>query len=285
MISLLLAIVAAILNAFSAVWQRKANRDEAQERAFGASLLMHLLSNRVWLLGAGAMVASFLVQATALAYGPLSVVEPVLVLELPLALVLGSAVLRRPLQRRDWWLSAAMAAGLALLIAVLDPHGGDARHISTGLAIGATLATMAGVVVLCVAATRARGRVRSALFGAAAGSGFGLTAALIKLSVAQLDANGAAALFSAWETYGFALTGLASVGLVQAALNAGTLVSAQPGITLLDPLVSVLWGTVVTDESTRTGPVLLLAVVGAATIVVAAIWLARATLRVQVGTT
>jgi hypothetical protein len=144
---------------------------------------------------------------------------------------------------------------------------------------------VAGVLALCVAGARASGRGRSALFGVAAGSGFGLTAALIKLSMAQLDAHGAAGLFSAWETYAFALSGLASVALVQAALNAGTLVSAQPGITLLDPLVSVLWGTVVADEQTRTGPVLVLAGLGAVIIGAGAVWLARATARVQVGTT
>jgi hypothetical protein len=71
--------------------------------------------------------------------------------------------------------------------------------------------------------------------------------------------------------------GVASLGLVQAALNAGTLVAAQPGITLLDPLVSLLWGTVVIGEHTRTGPILVLAGLGAAVIAAGAVLLARVT--------
>ena len=53
------------------------------------------------------------------------------------------------------------------------------------------------------------------------------------------------------------------------------LVAAQPGITLLDPLVSLLWGTVVLGESTRTGPILLLAALGALAIVTGVLVLVR----------
>jgi len=79
-----------------------------------------------------------------------------------------------------------------------------------------------------------------------------------------------------------AVFGIASLGLVQAALNAGTLVAAQPGITLLDPLVSLLWGTVVIGEQTRSGPVLGLAGLGAALIIAGAVLLARVTGRTAI---
>jgi hypothetical protein len=169
-----------------------------------------------------------------------------------------------------------MAGGLALFIIVLNPHGGDAEHVPVGLALISTGATAVGIAAMVVAGRAARSlRVRTALYGAAAGSGFGLTASLIKVAVTHLSANGAAALFETWETYGLAVSGVASVVLVQAALHTGTLVDAQPGITLFDPLVAVLWGTVVLDESTSTGPVLLLAVVGFGIIVAAVFALAR----------
>jgi hypothetical protein len=117
----------------------------------------------------------------------------------------------------------------------------------------------------------------AALFGVAAGSGFGLTASLIKVSVTRLTKQGLGSMLTSWETYGFAVAGVASVILVQAALHAGTLVAAQPGITLLDPLVSLLWGTVVLGETTRTGPILLLAALGALCIVTGVLILVRST--------
>jgi hypothetical protein len=276
-VSLLLAVLAAGCNAVSSVMQRKANRDEAQQREFGAELLLRLLVRPAWLVGLVALIASFLLQATALALGPLSAVEPVLVLELPLALVLGSYVLRHPIRHRDWAAAAVMAAGLALLVAVLDPSRGDAEHISTPLALAATGATAGGVVALVALARSGPRRSQAAIYGVAAGSGFGLTASLMKLAVARLSADGPAGLFAAWETYAMVVFGIASLGLVQAALNAGTLVAAQPGITLLDPLVSLLWCTVVIGEQTRTGPVLVLAALGAGLIAGGALFLARVT--------
>jgi len=281
-VSLTLAVLAAACNAVSSVLQRKANRDEAEQREFGAALLLHLLRRPAWLLGFAALIASFLLQATALAHGTLSEVEPILVLELPLTLVLGAYVLKYPVRHRYWLVAAGMGAGLALLIVGLDPSGGDAAHISTPLALVATAGTVGGVVALVMAARSGPARSRAALYGVAAGSGFGLTASLMKLAVAQLSADGPAGLFSAWETYAMAVFGIASLGLVQAALNAGTLVAAQPGITLLDPLVSLLWGTVVIGEQTRSGPVLGLAGLGAALIIAGAVLLARVTGRTAI---
>jgi drug/metabolite transporter (DMT)-like permease len=277
MVSLVLAVLAAGCNALSSVMQRKANRDEAEQREFGLALLLHLFTRPAWLVGLAALTASFLLQATALGLGQLSAVEPILVLELPLALILGAYVLKRPIRHRYWLVAAVMAAGLALLVAVLDPSGGDAQHISTPLALVATAATLAGVGALVLAARSGPARSRGALYGVAAGSGFGLTASLMKLAVARLSADGPAGLFSAWETYAMVVFGIASLALVQAALNAGTLVTAQPGITLLDPLVSLLWGTVVIGEHTRTGPILVLAGLGAVAIAAGAVVLGRVT--------
>jgi hypothetical protein len=274
-VALLLAVLAAGCNALSSVLQRKANLEESPERPFGIELLVHLVLRRAWLLGGLSMIASFLLQAVALNLGTLTAVEPVLVLELPLTLMLGAVVLGRPLPARDRSSALVMAFGLALFIAVLRPSAGEEGNIGAAAAVAATVLTLAGIAVVVLVGQFGPRRGRAALFGVAAGSGFGLTASMIKVSVTRLSESGPGALFSTWETYGVAVVGVTSVVLVQAALHAGTLVAAQPGITLLDPLVSLLWGTVVLGESTRTGPVLALAGLGAGAIAVAALALAR----------
>ncbi|TAM85599.1 MAG: hypothetical protein EPN43_11320 [Jatrophihabitans sp.] len=140
----------------------------------------------------------------------------------------------------------------------------------------AVFGTFGGIAGTVVAGRLGPRRWRAAWFGVAAGSGFGLTACLIKLSMTQLQDGGVAGLLTAWQTYGFVACGIGSVILVQAALHAGTLVAAQPGITLFDPLVSLLWGTIVLDEHTRTsGPALAFAVLGAALMVAPVFVLAR----------
>ena len=268
-----LAVLAAACNALSIVLQRKVNRDESQERAFGFSYLVHLVTRPVWLIGLAALTLSFLLQAFSLSLGALSVVQPVLVLDLPFALVLGAAVLRYRLRPFVWLSGTAMAGGLALMITALDPHGGHAGTLSTPTIIGAGGAALVGISVLVVAGWTGPGWVRGALLGAAAGSGFGLTAALMKTAVARVPSHGVVGIFTAWETYAMVVTGVASLALAQAALSAGTLLTAQPGITLMDPLVSLLWGTLVAGEHTRMGGALVLAVIGAGLIVGAAMYL------------
>lgn len=273
--SLLIAAAAAGCNAFSSVLQRKANREQPAGRRFGVALLAHLAVQPAWLAGIGAMIASFLLQATALSIGTLSAVEPVLVIELPLTLILSSWILRHSLPPRDWATAAAMAGGLALFIAALAPSGGDAEHVTELVVTVATAATVVAVGLTATFAHFGPDRSRAAVFGAAAGAGFGLTASLMKIAVTRLSNNGLVSLLQTWETYGTIVAGLGSVVLVQAALHAGTLVAAQPGITLLDPLISLLWGTVVVGETTRRGLALIPAVAGAAVIVVAVIVLSR----------
>ena len=260
--SLFLAAIAAGCNSLSSVLQRKVNI-EAHERHFGPHLLAELLRRPLWLLALLAMTASFLLQAAALATGTLSSVEPVLAIELPLTLIFGGLFLAHRVAPREWLAAAVLAAGLALFIAVLDPSGGDARRAPLWLVVIAVTGTLGGIAAIAAIGQFGPRRWRAALFGVAAGSGFGLTASLIKLSMARLQDGGVVGLFTAWETYGFVLTGVGSVILVQAALHAGTLVAAQPGITLLDPLVSLLWGTIILNESTRGGPILVLAALGA----------------------
>jgi drug/metabolite transporter (DMT)-like permease len=63
--------------------------------------------------------------------------------------------------------------------------------------------------------------------------------------------------------------------LTQSALNAGRLVAAQPGISLMDPIISVLWGVLVFGEQVRSGIFILPELLCAALIVVASVALAR----------
>jgi hypothetical protein len=118
-------------------------------------------------------------------------------------------------------------------------------------------------------------RARAAAYGAAAGSGFGLTASLMKVAITALEDGGVSRLLTTWETYAAATAGVCSVVLVQAALHAGTLVAAQPGLTLMDPLVSVAWGVGVLGEHVRLGVALVFAVLGAAIVAAAVLVLAR----------
>ena len=97
LLAYLCAALAAGGNALANVMQRKASLQEAPDRPFGPRLLLDLVHRPSWLLGFGGLVASFGMQALALGLGPLSAVETIITLELPLILLAASRVFdRRP---------------------------------------------------------------------------------------------------------------------------------------------------------------------------------------------
>lgn len=251
-LSYLLAVVAATVNATSNVLQRKADREEPPHLAMSFRLVLDLVHRPVWLAGFGAVILSFVITAAALDHGALAVVQPILVLELPLTLLLATRTLGARLGRREWGASLAMVAGLGGMLAVLAPGSGHTNRVDGlewGLAAGATAAAAVAAVAFSRTGSRTR---RAALLGVGSGILFGLTAAFMKGMTGAL-VHGFGHIFVVWQTYAMAACGAAALFLAQNALQAGRLLVAQPGITLCDPAVGMLWGIIVFDEAPRGG--------------------------------
>jgi hypothetical protein len=62
---------------------------------------------------------------------------------------------------------------------------------------------------------------------------------------------------------------------MQWALHTGPLLASQPGFTLMDPVVSILWGVLVYNEVTRSGGWLVLSVAGMGALALGVLMLAR----------
>jgi drug/metabolite transporter (DMT)-like permease len=296
MLTYLLAVLAACANATSSVLQRKANRKAPQRQNLSPKLIWSLAHQPVWFGGILAIIAGFLLQASALGSGELAVVEPVLVLELPATLILASWVFRTRMHKREWAATVAMSAGLAGVLYFLTPRGGQTQHVSwytwlTG--IGVNLAFVAGMVAWGRRGPAGRRQSenkpggnkgssaqQAAVLAVAAGAAFGLTAALMK-GMADTYAQGWGALFTSWELYGMIATGVLGFFLLQSAMNAGQLIAAQPGLTLTDPLVSILWGVLAFHERIRGGWHAALAVACGLVMAFAVVMLARSPLLSQ----
>jgi hypothetical protein len=276
-LSPVLAALAAAGNAAGAVLQRKAAL-QVQDVEFGRGVLVRLVHMRVWLAGIFAMVAAFALHATALNLGELSAVEPIIALELPLSLLFASWTFASRLGRLEWASTITMTGGVIVVLAALSPTPGRPTGVSHATYVLAGSGTAGTVGALCVLGRLGGGPLRTACYGAAAGTSFGLTASLVKESVTQLSSRGLFGLVSTWQTYAAISFGVLGVVLVQAAMHAGLLVAAQPGITLMDPLVSTLWGVLVFDEQTRGGLYLWIAAVGAIAMLASVLVLAHSPL-------
>jgi hypothetical protein len=256
--AILLSVVASLCTATSSICQRTgASRDDAE--GFDLRLLWRLARRPVWLLGLASMMLGFAFQVSALHFGPLALVQPILALELLfvfayMAFPGRSRVAVRP---RDWLAAVAMSAGIGSCLGVASPSGGrlDAPA-SLWWPVG--LVTL-GLVALALTfiygpprrhvASRPR---RAAVLGAATGISWGFVAAVIKELSSRLG-EGISAVTTGWPLYVLIVTGAATLVLSSHALAAGPLAASQPGFTILDPLWASLLGLLLFDEHVKTG--------------------------------
>lgn len=253
LISALFALLAAVGNATGTVLQRLGARTVPPGDAFSVRIVRHLVRSPAWLGGIAIVVGAAACQALALTLGSLSLVQPILVTELPFTLLVASAVSRRRLPAVGWAASVMVAAGLGMALAAASPHGGH-TDVSPGMWT-LTLLTTGGAMALCVAAAlpRPRGKARAAFFSSASAIGYALTATLMKSATTTFDEHGGGAFLASWQTYGFVAAGACSLFLLANAMESGPLIASQPALTLGEGLVSLALGILVYGERVRTG--------------------------------
>ena len=252
-VSIVLAVLAAVSNAFGTVFQRRAALEVPQARGLRLSLMWDLIRTPVWLLGIVAVIASAILQAAALATGLLALVQPIFALELPCALLISGIMFRRPLNRFGWISVACVVIGLGTALFAAAPSGGTSQA-PFDLWVLALACCGGTVIVLCALALPLPvSRRRAALLGLATAITYSLTAALMKSATDTLSTSGAGAFFTAWQTYAFAAAGASGLFLLENAMQAGPLIASQPALTLGDGLISLSLGVVLYDEVVRTG--------------------------------
>jgi drug/metabolite transporter (DMT)-like permease len=232
------ALLAALCNAVSVTTRHVASVADPH-RAAGWRLIIYLLRNPMWLLGWAVQAGAFVFQALALHNGEVSVVQPLLVIELVITLVLRRVWIRQAVRPAAWSGGALACLGLAVFLAVSEPQGGQLTPASRHWAV-AIIACAAGVAVLMALGRLGGSGLRAALWGAAAATAWALIAVFIKATTDTITQFGVGGMFTHWPVYALAVSGLTGVLLEQWALQAGPLRVSQPFLVIVDPLVSII---------------------------------------------
>ncbi|MER6083260.1 DMT family transporter [Streptomyces sp. NPDC001833] len=260
-LAVLFAVLGAVSNAAGTAFQRKA-ASTVPGRS-GVRLLLVLMRRPAWAVGIAGVAGAAVFQALALVNGPMALVQPLFMLELPFALLIAVPLMHRTPSPEGWRTIAVVVAGLALLLASAAPSGGRQQASMQRWipVLALTLGAIAVTVLLVRSSSSPLFRAAALATGAAIGNA--LTAALMKSATGRLADDGLAAFLTAWQTYGFAATGITALLLLENSLQAGPLVASQPALTIGDAAVSLLLGVTLFDESVRTGWWLLPEVAGA----------------------
>lgn len=275
MIAVVFAVLAAAANALASVLQRRAAK-AAPASSFSPSLILEVLRDPVWLGGIGALIAAFVFQAAALSEAGLALIQPILAAELPFTMILIGWLPPRGLMRVPWAGVGALTLGLGVLLGGASPTEGDEAPSTTAWVI-AVAATFGLAALLVAAAWSIPGPTRAVLLGVTTSLGFALTAAFMK-TVTEKFEGGVVAVLTTWHLYAMALTGLASLMLLQSALHSGSLVAVQPALTVTDPVASIVFGVAMFGEHLRAGPWLVAEVAGVLLILLGSIGIARSPL-------
>ncbi len=247
------ALLAAGSNGLATVLQRRAALTVPLAKGFSAALIVSLARSPVWLAGIGAVICSACFQALALVDGALSVVQPIFVLELPIALLIAGVMLRRPLPRRGWLGVGCIVVGVGSALAAADPSAG-ARQAPMDRWIPALVVCVAVAGALVgTALRRPAGKARAACFAGATAIGYALTAALMKTATYAWETGGPGRFFLSWQTYAFAAAGVGALFMLENALQSGPLAASQPVLTIGDALLSISLGISLYREHIRTG--------------------------------
>ena len=267
-VGIVVALAAAVSNAFAIVLQAGEARRAPEAQAGRPGLIAGLMRRPRWLAGTGLMVLSWPLQVLALAFAPITVVQPMLATSQLVLLGVARVRLGEQAGRRGLAAVVAIVAGVAAVVWAAP------RHSVTDASAGRLAQPMAVVGALALAAyilARARPQIRlAAVLGA------GLAYAWVDFADKLLSNDislGRWGLALIWLIVILAVGALAlleeNTALTrQPAINVGPVVGAvqQPLPVLMALWAGVeVWGA----SAPKTGPLiggLALVVIGAATL-------------------
>jgi len=239
------ALVSALFGGLGVVLQQKGAMSAPP--AGSARFVAAILRTPIWLAGAACQVACWACQGIALSKGALALVQPLVSLQIVVALPLGVALTGQRVGRREWVGAAFVVAGITVFVAATN-SGAGRPTAPAGVWLAASGIVVALTAVAAVVGARARASMRAALLGAAAGVLFGYQAAVMKVFVGVAP-GGIGAILGSWSTYALIASAAGGFYLFQGALQAGALAPAVATSNAACPVTSVVLGRLVFLES------------------------------------
>jgi drug/metabolite transporter (DMT)-like permease len=192
-----------------------------------------------------------LLHVVALAYGPLSLVQPLGALTIVFALPMAALFVRRRAGATAWRGAIMATVGLAGLLSLVGTS--DAQSLSTPQRVGSALVTGGAVAALMVAGRAAHRHpaVRSMLLATGSGVAFGMSSVFTKTVAVDWTAGVSAGDLPSLAVIGvFAVAG---VLLSQAAYQGGGLAAPLATLTVVNPVVAAAVGITMFGETFRYG--------------------------------
>jgi drug/metabolite transporter (DMT)-like permease len=271
-LAIVLGVTAALTFGVASVADQRSTKRVTQRKALSPKIFVDLARQPLWLASICGTLLGFALQVLALKYGPLALVEPLLVCGLIFAVLINS-YLRRLFDPMLMAGVAGTAAGIAGFLIIANPTAGRSNAgflVMLPLAVGLIAALAA-----CLALAGRSENVRPLALALACGLCYGVSAFLVKLVISDVGA-GFTALFTDWPIYALAIVGPLGFLLNENAFQSGKLIAPVLAIiTVCDPVISVALGRIWLGEQLSSTPagiageILMLTLMSAGIVVIA----------------
>jgi drug/metabolite transporter (DMT)-like permease len=250
-VAVVAAIAAALVFGAASVADQRSTKRVKRRGPLSPRIFVDLARQPLWLVSIVGTVVGFALQVVALRFGPLALVEPLLICDLIFAVLINSYL-------RNRWDPGllggviAAAAGVAGFLAIARPTNGNSTvSFIVVLPLGAGLAA---AVIGCLAVAARSETLRPLALALACGINYGVAAFLVKLVVSDVS-GGLVGLLTDWPIYALAVVGPLGFLLNENAFQQGTLIAPVLSIiTVCDPLISIALAALWLDEKLNSTP-------------------------------
>ncbi len=252
LVSLIAAIVAALLYGIASVIQAIAVRAASHKSADGAAggvdpgLMVRMLHQWRFVASICIDALGFVAQLIALQRLPLFAVQAFVAANLAVTAVLASWVIGVTLSVREWAAVLGVVAGVGLLGSSAGAEGAAQVGAVFKLAL---IVAIAGLALIGLAAAKLNEPYRTVALGATAGFGYGV------LSIAARVLNGFSPLVLARDpaAYAVAAAGIISFMFYATALESGSVTVATAAVVLTETIPPAVIGVIFLGDQTRPG--------------------------------
>lgn len=244
-LSVLLSFVSAVAYAGGAIVQEQVAVSSPGEQQYAP------LRRPGWWAAVALNGLGGLLHVVALAYGPLSLVQPLGALTIVFALPMAALFVGRRAGATAWRGALMASVGLAGLLSLVGAS--DAQSLDTAQRVAAALVTAAAVVALMIAARTAHRHpaVRSILLATASGVAFGMSSVFTKTVAVDWTGGVSAADLPSLAVIGVLAT--AGMLLSQASYRGAGLAAPLATLTVVNPVVAAAVGITMFGETFRHG--------------------------------
>lgn len=241
---MLFALASALTIAWGTVVRHRIAEEAPQS---GSGAILTAMRRPLWWAGMSTAIIAYGLQVVALGFGPLLIVQPIMVMSLMFTLPLSARYDGRPITFDEMFWASILTVSVSVLVLLGRPAPGidhpPLQRWVLPIAVGWGI-----LFAMDRFAQRQLRRERALILGLVTGAMFGYVGVFSKAVADIFVLYGPLGLLTNWETYALLISATLGTVVQQSSFNAGALKNSLPAMKTGEPIVAFALGYIVLGE-------------------------------------